>query len=73
LTVSGNTSLSRLILNNVLSPSYGGTGLNSVTTNGILFGANSSILGYLTGTSGQILQIDSSGIPKFDLLDGGDF
>jgi hypothetical protein len=73
LTVSGNTSLSRLILSNVLSTQYGGTGLNSVTTNGILFGANSSILGYLTGTSGQILQIDSGGIPKFDQLDGGTF
>ena len=73
LTVSGNTSLSSLILSNVLSTQYGGTGLSSVTTNGILFGANSSILGYLTGTNGQILQIDSGGIPKFDQLDGGTF
>ena len=73
LTVYGNTSLSRLILSNVLSTAYGGTGLSSVTTNGILFGANSSILGYLTGSGGEILQIGSGGVPKFDKLDGGSF
>ncbi len=73
LSVSGNTTLSKLILSNVLSPTYGGTGLSSVTPNGILFGANSSILGYLTGTSGQILQINSNGVPTFDKLDGGDY
>lgn len=73
LTVYGNTSLSRLILSNVLSTAYGGTGLSSVTTNGILFGANSSILGYLTGSGGEILQIGNGGVPKFDKLDGGSF
>ncbi len=73
LTVYGNTSLSRLILSNVLSTAYGGTGLSSVTTNGILFGANSSILGYLTGNGGEILQIGNGGVPKFDKLDGGSF
>ena len=73
LTVSGNTTLTQLILSSVLSPTYGGTGLSSVVSNGILYGANSSILGYLTGTSGQILQIGSSGVPQFDTLDGGAF
>jgi hypothetical protein len=73
LTVVGDTSLTKLVLSTALGTSYGGTGLSSVTVNGILFGANSSALSYLTGTSGQLLQIGSDGIPKFDKLDGGDY
>jgi hypothetical protein len=73
LTVVGDTSLTKLVLSTALGTSYGGTGLSTVTVNGILFGANSSALSYLTGTSGQLLQVGSDGIPKFDKLDGGDY
>lgn len=68
-----NVSIVSLILQNVLGTQYGGTGLSSFTTNGVLFGANSSSLAFASGTSGELLQIDGSGTPVFDKLDGGTF
>jgi len=70
---AATTSITSLILTNVLGTEYGGTGLSSFTENGVLFGANTSTLGFVTGTSGEILQINTSGVPTFDDLDGGEF
>ena len=83
LTVSGggdgtdvnlaNVSAVHLILENVLGTQYGGTGLSSFTQNGVMFASNSSVLSFVTGTSGKVMQIASNGVPEFNDLDGGDF
>lgn len=61
-----------LTLSTPLAVGSGGTGVNALTANGVLFGSNSSALGFATGTEGQVLQI-ASGVPAFAMLDGGSF
>lgn len=56
-----------------ISVSDGGTGRGILTTNSVLYGLGTSAVGLATGTSGQILQINSSGIPEFAGIDGGSF
>jgi acetyltransferase-like isoleucine patch superfamily enzyme len=73
LTVSGNTSITNLVLTNVLDIAYGGTGRSSLVQNGVMIGANSSVMGFVTGTTGQVMQIAANGTPTFDKLDGGSF
>lgn len=68
-----NVSITNLVLENVLGTQYGGTGLTSFTQNGVMFAANSSVLGFVTGTAGKVMQIGSSGVPEFNDLDGGNF
>jgi hypothetical protein len=52
----------------------GGTGLNTVTTNGVLFGNTTGALKVTAaGTEGQVLQASSTGVPSFAHLDGGSF
>lgn len=68
-----NVSITRLVLENVLGTESGGTGLTSFTQNGVLFAANSTTLDFITGASGKIMQIGSSGTPEFNDLDGGNF
>lgn len=68
-----NVSITNLVLENVLGTQYGGTGLSSFTKNGVLFAANSSVLGFVTGSAGKVMQIGSGGTPEFDDLDGGSF
>lgn len=68
-----DVSITNLVLTNVLGTQYGGTGLSSFTENGVMIGANSSALGFVTGTSGQVLQVGGDGVPTFDKLDGGSF
>lgn len=68
-----NVSITNLVLENVLGTQHGGTGLSSFTQNGVLFASNSSVLSFVTGTSGKVMQIGSGGVPEFNDLDGGDF
>jgi hypothetical protein len=72
-STTGKTNLSELVLQTVLGTKYGGTGLSSFTKNGVMFGANSSVLGFITGASGAVMQITSNGTPAFTDLDGGSF
>lgn len=72
-TLTGNTTISTVILSNVLGTQYGGTGLSSFTENGVMIASNTSTLGFATGTSGEVLQVRSDGVPTFDDLDGGNF
>lgn len=72
-TSFANVNITNLVLSNVLGTQYGGTGLSSFTENGVMIGANSSTLGFVTGTSGQVLQVGSDGVPTFNKLDGGSF
>ena len=53
---------------------YGGTGMVSFTTNGILYGnAAGAIQVTSAGTEGQVLQASATGTPQFSMLDGGTF
>ena len=54
--------------------SVGGTGRNSFTNNGILFGNTTSGLRVTdAGTEGHVLQVSNQGTPFFGHLDGGTF
>jgi hypothetical protein len=68
-----NVTITNLVLENVLGTEYGGTGLSLFTQNGVLFASNSSVLGFVTGTSGKVMQVGSNGTPEFNDLDGGNF
>jgi hypothetical protein len=62
------------ITSGTLAVAYGGTGANSWTTNGILYGNATGPLAITSaGTEGQVLQAGSTGIPSFAMLDGGSF
>lgn len=56
-----------------LAVTEGGTGLDNVTTNAILYGQGTSPLAEATGTAYEVLQLNASGVPVFDGLDGGTF
>lgn len=56
-----------------IAVSDGGTGRGTLTTNAVLFGQGTSAVGLATGTSGQVLQINASGVPIFAGLDGGTY
>lgn len=51
----------------------GGTGLNTITSNGVVYGQGASAVAVATGTNGQVLQINSSGVPIFGGIDGGSY
>ena len=68
-----NASNASYISAGTLAVSYGGTGLNTVTTNGVLFGNGTGALQVTSaGLDGEVLQSDQ-GVPKFGQLDGGVF
>jgi hypothetical protein len=53
---------------------YGGTGKNTLTQNGILYGDGTNPIGVTaSGTEGNVLQVNGSGVPQFGMLDGGSF
>lgn len=64
-TVSGLTS--------AIGVADGGTGANTFTSNGVLYGQGTSALAVATGTSGQVLQLNGSGVPVFGSIDGGTY
>lgn len=54
----------------------GGTGSSSFTANGVIYGgltSTSPLLSVASSTEGHILQINTSGIPTFAMLNGGTF
>ena len=62
-----------LALGTDLAVTHGGTGKSSVTTNAVLYGQGTSALAEATGSAYQVLQLNASGVPVFDSLDGGTF
>jgi len=81
LDVNGSANVASLHINNTkvlgesfaLPVAYGGTGLQSVTTNAVLFGNGTGNLGFSNAPSqGHVLQYRSDGV-KFGGLDGGTF
>jgi len=69
-----NASNASYINTGTLAVAYGGTGTNSFTLNGILYGNTSGVLNVTAaGTEGQVLQASSTGVPLFADIDGGNF
>lgn len=59
---------------NIVQVPYGGTGVATFTTNGILYGNGAGALKVTgSGTEGQVLQVGVTGVPLFAHLDGGGF
>ena len=56
-----------------IAVSDGGTGRGTLTTNGVLYGQGTSAVGIATGSNGQVLQLNSSGVPTFGGIDGGTY
>lgn len=74
ITISNNLTLGgTLIINgSPIGVNYGGTGVNTFTVNGIVYGNGTSPLQVTAaGTQGKILQAGVDGVPVFDDLDGG--
>lgn len=68
-----NAANASYISTGTLSVLFGGTGVNSLTANGILFGDGTNPLKVTAaGADGEVLQSDQ-GLPKFAMLDGGVF
>jgi len=75
---SGITGLGTIVSGtwnaDIVQVQYGGTGRNSFTPNGILYGNTAGPINITSaGTEGQVLQADASGVPQFGMLDGGTF
>jgi hypothetical protein len=70
LNVTGTVSLS-----NDLAVAHGGTGLSSFTANAVFISNTSgSALSFITGSEGEIIQFDASGVPvASDVIDGGTY
>ena len=69
-----NASNGSYISSGIVAVSYGGTGNTSLTDNGILVGRGTSAVSTVySSTEGNVLQINSSGVPSFGFLDGGSF
>lgn len=59
---------------NIVQVPYGGTGVNTFTMNGVLYGNGAGALKVTgSGTEGQVLQVGVTGVPLFAHLDGGGF
>lgn len=53
---------------------YGGTGMTAFATNGVLYGNNTGDLKVTSaGLEGQVLTASATGVPSFQMLDGGTF
>ena len=80
VAITANSTLAVGITANTLSLStdlaveYGGTGVGTFTTRGVIYGNGTSALQVTSaGTDGQVLQANSTGFPVFADLDGGTF
>lgn len=73
-TITTNTITANVMtLETPLASNSGGTGLKEFTPFGVLYASNSSALAFATGSDGQLLQIDITGNPVFDDLNGGEY
>ncbi len=60
-------------LSSAIGVADGGTGATTFTTNGVLYGQGTSAVAVATGSSGQVLQLNNSGVPVFAGIDGGTY
>jgi hypothetical protein len=74
LASGGGGNNASLLTTGVVAVNVGGTGLVTITQNGILYGNTAGALKVTSaGTEGQVLQASSTGVPQFGMLDGGNF
>ena len=75
LTVTGSANLASLALTADLPVSEGGTGVSSFTGDAVFISnAGGTAISYITGTEGEIIQFNSSGVPvASDIIDGGTY
>lgn len=74
ISVNNNLTLGGTLIVNgsPVAVNYGGTGANTFTINGIVYGNGTSPLQTTAaGTQGKVLQAGVGGVPVFDDLDGG--
>ena len=62
-----------LQLQTALAVVYGGTGRTTLTANAVIAGDGTNQVRLVTGTSGQVLQVDSDGQLVFAGIDGGTY
>lgn len=75
LDVAGTLSATTLTLTNDLAVVHGGTGVSALTGNSVLIanGAGTAF-SFITGTLGDVIQFDASGIPvASNIIDGGTY
>lgn len=69
-----NAANASYITTGTLAVTRGGTGNTSLTNNGVLVGRGTSAVSTVySSDEGNILQINSAGVPAFGFLDGGSF
>ena len=75
LVVSGTANLASLALTADLPVTEGGTGVSSFTGDAVFISnAGGTAISYITGTEGEIIQFNSSGVPvASDIIDGGTY
>lgn len=76
LTVSGSTTLgpttaSSLVLSSPLGVASGGTGANSLASNGVLIGQGTAPVGSVTASGAGLCLISTTGAPVFQACPGG--
>lgn len=72
--VVGTLEASSLTLSTPLNVASGGTGVGTFTAKGVIYGNGTSALQVTAaGTTGQVLQANSTGYPVWGDLDGGTF
>ena len=75
LDVTGVSTLASLVLGTDLAVAHGGTGLSSFTGKGVFVSNTAgSAVAFLTGTEGNLIQFNSSGVPiSSNIIDGGTY
>lgn len=69
-----NAANASYINTGTLLVNYGGTGLNTIANNGVMFGfGTGAVRTAATSTEGHVLQANQFGTPFFGMLDGGSF
>ena len=69
-----NAANGSYISTGVVKVPYGGTGATTFTANGVIYGDGTNALKVTSsGSEGNVLQVNSSGLPQFGMLDGGVF
>ena len=76
IDINDNVDISgSLVLGTDLAVTHGGTGLSSFTGKGVFISNNAgTAISFLTGTEGDIIQFNSSGVPvASEIIDGGTY
>ena len=47
--------------------------MTGITPNAVAYGVTATVLGYVSGNPGEVLQINAAGVPTFGDIDGGEY